>query len=71
MGLGEMLDGLACGVGGHIWVQQNGIDDVMNCSRCGAQADQPTADSGEPSESESIVPEERPWLDPPFMLPGV
>jgi hypothetical protein len=70
MSLGEMLDGLACGVGGHIWIQRNGIEDVMTCSRCGAQAEQPAVES-ESDESESIVPEARPWLDPPFMVTDI
>ena len=58
-------------VGGNVWVQTNGIDGVMSCTRCGAQADQPTVAKNEPAGSESIVPTDRPWLEPPFMVPGV
>jgi hypothetical protein len=70
MGLGELLDELACGVGGHIWIQNTEVDGVMVCTRCGVHDEapplpQPAEDPGT-SDGESLVPEHRPWLEPPY-----
>jgi hypothetical protein len=67
MGIGEMLDGLACGVGGHIWVQDTGVQGVMSCSRCAGQADAAPTPSAASTDTESIVPKHRPWLEGPFL----
>jgi hypothetical protein len=67
-----MLDELACKVAGHVWVQANDIEGVMTCTRCNAQAEQAPAPPGsddvsESEESDSVIPEDRPWLEPPFV----
>jgi hypothetical protein len=78
-GLGGMLDAVACGISGHIWVVNSGVDGVMVCSRCGAQDDAPPARESRAGESragetdvseppDSLVPEHRPWLEPPFTV---
>lgn len=68
-----MLDGLACNVSGHIWVQDNDVEGAMSCTRCGAQVEQapPPAvdDDPGPGDAGAIVPEHRPWLEPPFTVP--
>jgi hypothetical protein len=69
-GVGGFLDGLACRVSGHIWVQQTEIDGVMVCTRCAATDGQPRPRARRRRRivpAESIVPENRPWLEPPFM----
>jgi hypothetical protein len=66
MGLGGMLDGLACGVGDHIWVQDTDVEGVMARSRCGAEGDVPPVSDVAADGSESIVPRNRPWLEGPF-----
>jgi hypothetical protein len=61
-----MMDGLACSVGGHIWVQDTGAEGVMACSRCGTEGDAPPVSDVATDSSESIVPHNRPWLEGPF-----
>ena len=78
-GLGSLLDAAACGISGHIWVVNTGIDGVMVCSRCNAHEDAPPApevtdqddpanlnDAVDTDDSSSLIAEHRPWLDPPY-----
>jgi hypothetical protein len=80
----HLLDGLACGVAGHVWLQQieTESDGVMVCVRCGArdetgvdaaraeaqarEAHGGDTDEGQQSDGPDLVPESRPWLEPPF-----
>jgi hypothetical protein len=69
-GLGSFLDGFACRISGHIWLQQTEVDGVMMCTRCGATLGQARTRGRRRRQSapaESIIPENRPWLEPPFM----
>ena len=71
-----MLDGLACRIAGHIWLQQIDTepDGVKVCVRCGARDDTEARRlrwrqrRGLPKQRPvaDIVPEDRPWLEPPF-----
>ena len=73
-GFGRALDGFACRVAGHIWVPHADTEGVLVCTRCGVGDDSEARRRwGRPirrrraERTAPIVPEERPWLEPPFM----
>jgi hypothetical protein len=68
MSLGELLDAAACGLSGHIWVQHPEAEGVLACTRCGEQAEAAPPPEAPATEEESLVPEFRPWLEPPYLF---
>jgi hypothetical protein len=66
MSLGELLDAAACGLSGHIWVQHPEAEGVLACTRCGEQAEADPLPPAPAADDESLVPEFRPWLEPPY-----
>jgi hypothetical protein len=66
--IGRLLDGVACGVAGHIWVQHPEVDGVMICARCGrAGQNRRTRVRRRPTPPDAVIPEEdRPWMKPPY-----
>jgi hypothetical protein len=71
-GLGTALDTLACRIGGHVWVRQveDAPEGVLVCTRCQARDDTDVASvHPQVQPHESLVPESRPWLEPPYEAP--